>query len=213
MICDLVGFDERKDSNHSKLVCAVGKNKTVLDIGCNAGHIAKRLKENGCSVVGVEIDKEAGKKACNVCNGVIFGNVEELVFDFEKESFDVILFGDVLEHLLNPLEVLIKLKTFLKKDGVVVASLPNVANWKIRLNLLIGKFDYAEVGIMDKTHLIFFTRKNARKLIEDAGFEIVKEDFTPSFPFPFFKRQFAKIRPEAFASQFIITAKKEVKKE
>ena len=96
----------------------------------------------------------------------------------------------------------------LAENGFIVVSIPNIANWKVRLKLLLGKFDYREEGIMDKTHLRFFTKKTAVRLIEKAGYKIEKEEFVPSFPFPFFKKPLSRINPNAFAFQFIFSATK-----
>lgn len=202
------GFDERMEGAHQKMVRLVGKGKLVLEIGCGKGFVSEQLRKNGCAVTGIEIDKESAKKAKRFCKSVLVGNVEEMKLDFVKESFDVILFGDVLEHLLDPKAVLKKLRPFLVREGKIVVSLPNVANWKIRLGFLVGKFGYTEWGILDKTHVRFFTMKSARDLLKEAGFRVVEEDFVPSFPLPFLKAFFAKIRPSVFAFQFVFVAKK-----
>jgi len=202
------GFDENPVNAHQRMVRLIGRNKRVLEVGSGPGFVSKRLKQNGCDVFAVEIDPEKAKDAKKFCEKVFVGNIEEIKLALSKQSFDVILFGDVLEHLKNPEETLLKLKDFLKKDGRIIVSLPNIANWKIRLKLGFGKFDYEDWGILDKTHLRFFTRKTARKLIEDAGFEIEKEEHVPSFPSPFLKEPLSKLNPNMFAFQFLFVAKK-----
>ena len=202
------GFDKRTDGAHQKMIKLVGKGKLVLEIGCGKGFVSEQLRKKGNVITGIEIDKKSAKRAKKFCKKVLIGNIEEMKLNFAKESFDVILFGDVLEHLFDPEAVLKKLKPFLAKNGKIIVSLPNIANWKIRLLLLRGKFDYTDWGILDKTHIRFFTRKRARNLIRGAGFRIEEEDFVPSFPAPFLKKYFAKIRPSAFAFQFIFAAKK-----
>jgi len=202
------GFDERAEGSHQKVVNLVGKGKIVLEIGCGEGFVSEQLRKKGCVITGIEIDGKSAKRAKKFCKKVLVGNIEEVKLNFAKESFDVILFGDVLEHLFDPEAVLKKLRPFLAKNGKIVVSLPNIANWKIRLGLLKGQFDYTDWGILDKTHIRFFTRKRAKNLIKEAGFRIVEEDFVPSFPAPFLKKYFAKIRPSAFAFQFIFAAKK-----
>ena len=202
------GFDERNTGSHQKLVKLVGKNKRVLEMGCGKGFVSQRLKQNGCIITAIEIDKKNAEAAKRFCEKVFIGNIETMKPNFKPKSFDVITFGDVLEHLYNPANVLQQVKPFLKDDGLLIVSIPNIANWKARLKLLFGKFDYEAQGIMDKTHLRFFTRKTARNLLEETGFKIVKSDFVPSFPFPFFKKYLAKINPSLFAFQFIFAAKK-----
>lgn len=202
------GFDAREGSAHMRMARLVGSGKRVLEVGCGAGFVSEQLKKNGCTVTGIELDAERAAEAKKFCKAVLVGNVEEMGLDFPKESFDAILFGDVLEHLFGPEAVLRKARPFLAKDGLVVASIPNVGNWKIRLGLLKGSFDYTDFGILDKTHMRFFTRKSAKRLIERAGFEIVAEEFVPSFPFPFFKSGLAALNRSWFSYQFIFAARK-----
>ena len=202
------GFDENLGNSHQRVVRLTGRDKKVLEVGSGPGFVSERLKQNGCKVTAIEIDPEKGKQAEKFCEKVLVGNVEEMTFPFKKESFDAILFGDVLEHLKSPETLLKKLKQFLKKDGFIVVSLPNIANWKVRLKLLSGKFDYADWGILDRTHMRFFTRKTAKKLIEEAGFEIVEQEYVPSFPSPVLKKPLSKANPNMFAFQFLFKAKK-----
>jgi SAM-dependent methyltransferase len=97
--------------------------------------------------------------------------------------FDVIVFGDVLEHLKNPLPVLREMTGSLKEEGIVLVSVPNVANIYVRLSLLFGRFDYQDRGILDRTHLRFFTRKTFRGFLFDAGLEMKSLTATP-IPLP-----------------------------
>ena len=91
-------------------------------------------------------------------------------------TFDCVMFLDVLEHVANPHEVLVDAGRLLKPGGVVIVSVPNVAHWSIRLGLLFGNFDYTEAGIMDATHLRWFTRKTATNMLHSAGFELRSYD-------------------------------------
>jgi len=196
-------------SAHTMLVKFTGKNKKVLEIGCATGYISKKLKENGCYVVGVEINENAAQIAKEICNKVIVGDIETLELSHEK--FDVILFGDVLEHLKNPKMVLEKVTNNLEKNGEIILSVPNIANWKIRLNLLFGKFNYTKTGILDETHLRFFTYKTIKYLLTSVNLKIVKEEITPSFPFFLpvsVKYKLAKLWKSMFAFQFIFICKK-----
>ncbi len=202
------GFDERKTGAHMKMLALVGAGKKVLEVGCGRGSVSERLQKNGCAVTAIEINPDSAESAGKFCERVIVGDIETLRLDFKRGEFDVILFGDVLEHLRGPLAVLLKLKPFLGAGGRIVVSVPNVANWKIRLKLLFGKFDYAGQGIMDRTHLRFFTRKTILQLIGEAGFKVEKSDFVPSVPFHFLKPLIARVDPNLFAFQFLFSAGK-----
>ncbi|AEF97063.1 class I SAM-dependent methyltransferase [Methanotorris igneus] len=205
-------------SSHMRIVQLVGNNKKVLDVGCSAGHLSKVFKENGCEVVGIELDDESAKIARNYCIDVIKGDVETINLNYPDEYFDVIVFGDILEHLKNPQTVLIKLRRYLKKDGYIVCSIPNIAHITVRLMLLMGKWEYEDVGLLDRTHLRFFTKKTAIKLAENAGFKIEEVYPTPWIPFfrlrklhPIFLKieyTITKMLPTLFALQFVIKARK-----
>lgn len=173
-------FDPNSYRSHQKILQMVGKDKKVLEVGCATGYISKRLQENGCTVVGVEIDRESALEARKYCNEVIVGNVEMLIdLGYPEDFFDVVCFGDVLEHLKDPQVVLRNLRRYLRGGGYIVVSVPNIANWAIRFHLLFGRFNYQSGGILDDSHLRFFTLRTIRNLIEDAGFKVVKLDVTP----------------------------------
>ena len=172
-------FNPNPFGAHMKILNLAGKNKVVLDVGCSTGQLAKRLKEKGCKVYGIEVDEGAAKIARRCCEDVIVKDVELLKeLPYPKNFFDVIIFADVLEHLRNPLNVLINLKKYLKDDGHILCSIPNVAHIYVRLNLLFGRWNYQKEGILDETHLRFFTLKTAKNLVEKAGYKIEKIDVT-----------------------------------
>ena len=102
---------------------------------------------------------------------------------FNLSSFDVIIMADIIEHLKDPLKTIIYFKKFLKKNGLLIISVPNIANIYSRTKLLLGFFDYGERGILDKTHLKFFTLRSFRMLIKNSGLNAEKEDVTP-IPLP-----------------------------
>jgi len=186
-----------------KIISLVGENKKVLDVGCASGYIGEHLKKKGCSLVGIEIDKKCAEIAKRAYEDVIIADVEKLeAISYPEHFFDVIIFADILEHLKNPSETLIKFKKYLKKDGAVIVSLPNIAQIKIRLRLLLGKFDYEEIGILDRTHLRFYTLKTAKRLLENNSYKIISVDYSG-----FVSRYvFLKPLPTLFAHQFIIKA-------
>ncbi len=166
-------FDPNPNRPQMKMISLVGEGKRVLDVGCSDGWLSQRMSENGCDVVGIEVDRESAQRAAKYCTNVISQDVETLVdLPYPREHFDVILFGDVLEHLRDPLGTLRKLKGWLKEGGQVICSIPNVAHLYVRLKLLFGRWDYENSGLMDRTHLRFFTMNTAIKLIEDAGLSI-----------------------------------------
>ena len=202
---------------HAKLVRLVGKNKAVLDVGCGRGALAEKLAANGCSVIGIEYSKELAADAADRCEDVLVGDVQSMDLKLKPESFDVLLFADVLEHLREPGTVLQKTRQLLKKNGEIIVSVPNIANWRTRMKLLSGKFDYADQGIMDRTHVHFYTLKTARELVESSGFAVKKIETVPSFPFPNpgqayaigrVKQFFSGIFPGLFSFQFLIVAGK-----
>jgi len=199
-----------------KLIAIVGMNKKVLDIGCATGALGMMLKENGCYVVGVEIDEESAKVAEKRLDAVHIGDIEEIAdkLPWPEESFDVVACIDILEHLRRPDLTLLKIKKYLKRDGMLIASIPNVAHWSTRISVALGRFNYEEYGIRDKTHLRFFTLKSIKQLFEETEYEIVKVDYTEYPPIkkwlPVYiaYRMLLKRFKTWAAFQFVICAKK-----
>ena len=145
----------------------------VLEIGTAAGHMTRALREKGCQITGVELDDERARLAASLCRRMVVGNVEDMDLDAAlPDHFDVILCGDVLEHLKNPASALSALKRRLAPTGHLVVSLPHIGHGSVRLSLLEGRFDYAKEGLLDATHLRFFTLDSIVELFSDAGFEI-----------------------------------------
>jgi O-antigen biosynthesis protein len=156
---------------------------SVLDVGCHTGKFGAVLKQKGCRVTGVEIDAAAAEHARRVLDAVRLGDVEEAATFLELgDKFDAILFLDTLEHCRRPSEVLKRARELLTPEGVVIASIPNIANWSMRWSLLMGRFDYEATGLMDETHLRFYTIKSARELFESAGYRIELVDHRFSLP-------------------------------
>ena len=151
----------------------------ILEIGCASGMTGSELKKKaGIFVAGVELNSRAAAEARKVLDDVIEGNIEFLDLPYKDKSFDCILFADVLEHLVDPLAVLKKTRKFLRSDGTVIASLPNVQYLGLIHHLIEGNWTYQDEGILDRTHLRFFTYREMEKLFNDAGYEIMKVDET-----------------------------------
>ena len=197
---------------HRILLDAVPDGVRVLDVGCATGYLAAQLARRGCRVTGVEADPVAAERAREHCEAVVVGDVEDAVCRSElaaRAPFDVVLCGDVLEHLRDPWSALRALAAL---GGQVVLSVPNVAHWTGRRALARGRFPYAEHGLFDRTHLRFFTRATARDLAQSAGLRIVDERFAPA-PLPMqarlpalraLERVAVRVRPELFALQVIL---------
>ena len=161
-------------SVHAKIVELVGSGKRVLELGCATGYMSKVLRDLGCQVVAVEIDAAAAAEAGAFCERVIVGDLDvlDLPAALADDSFDVVVAADVLEHLKEPQPLLRDLKRVLRPDGYVVASVPNVAHASVRLALLGGSFRYDETGLLDRTHLRFFTYDTVQELFEGTGYAI-----------------------------------------
>ncbi len=136
----------------------------VLDIGSGSGAIGRTLKDRGFTdLSAVEIDPQAREHVRDV-----YRRIEPSVDPFRGERFDLILLLDVLEHLSDPFTVFREVSEMLSPGGTLLLSVPNVAHWSVRFPLLFGFFEYAERGIMDKTHLQFFTRRRVNRLVRSV---------------------------------------------
>ncbi len=168
--------DPDADNNsHAFALSLIGYNKSVLEVGCSTGYLTKVLTERGCNVVGIEIDPEAAEVAEQWAERVVVGNIDEGdVWNYVKdEAFDVVVLGDVLEHLRDPLGSLRQAVRKIKSTGFVVTSLPNIAHGDVRIALLQGRFRYSETGLLDRTHMRFFTLETIRELMSQAGLVVV----------------------------------------
>ncbi len=164
---------------HSVTALLTPPGSRVLDIGCGFGSVAKRLQAAGCEVIGIEPDPERRQQATAYCARVLDGTAEGLdQLGLDPASFDVILFTDVLEHLVDPWSTLTAVLRYLKPEGRVVISIPNVANFGARVNLLKGQFRYQQAGLYDRTHLRFFTRETLEEMVRGAGLRVVEWHYT-----------------------------------
>lgn len=207
-----VPLNERPHGGHAKLLALVGEGKRVLDIGCSSGYLARPLVQRGCTVVGIEQDPVAAEQAREVCAEVLVGDAEEMELAFEPGSFDVLLCGDLVEHLRDPQRFLSRIRPFLRPDGRLVLTTPNVANWANRLGLLVGRWRYTDRGILDRTHLHLFTRATLVETLERAGYCVVELDYTVPVPgigtagVEGAAHAVGRLRPSLFAYQFVVSA-------
>jgi len=172
-----------KKSRHSSyeyFLSWTGNGQRVLDIGCGEGFFAKQVAEAGNSVVGVDALRtpEHIQVFEDYIQTDLEGGLGRVSERMGERRFDRILLQDVLEHVRDPARLLVETRDLLSANGLLLVSVPNVANVTVRLSLLVGRFEYAERGILDRTHLRFFTRKSARRLLLESGFEIVREQST-----------------------------------
>lgn len=201
---------------HSLLADAVLRHTRPGDLifegGVSSGYFAEVLVAHGRRVHGAEIDPVAANEARRVCERVFVGDLQDLDVDDLPDRYDALLFGDTLEHLPDPVTVLRRLAGVLKSSGVLIVSIPNVANWAIRLGLLAGRFRYTDRGILDRTHLRFYTKRTLVEMLREAGFRVV--ELTASVPVPGvtsvrlgrLAHRIGNLWPSLFAYTFVVTA-------
>jgi O-antigen biosynthesis protein len=171
----LLALDDSPHSPH-QIVQKLIKKKSplVLDVGCNAGFLGEQLMEKkNAQVDGIDINEEALEKAKIFYRKIFKRDLYGSRLDIDEEQYDYIIFSDILEHLPRPDLILKDAKKYLKNEGKVIITLPNIARLEIRVGLLFGKFDYAP-GILSHDHLRFFTKKSAMRMIEECGYEVKK---------------------------------------
>jgi glycosyltransferase involved in cell wall biosynthesis len=167
-------------SSHHWIVKLAGTNNRILDVACGEGYLAKNLKENGNTVCGVDVLKEpALRDVFDAYYAMDLDSTHSSIKDrLGDRKFDVIVLGDILEHLKHGQQLLRDCADLLAPNGCMIISLPNVANLHVRLQVLFGRFNYTDRGILDKTHLRFYTLRTARKFIEDQNLSIVRRHST-----------------------------------
>jgi len=192
-------------------VALIPENSKVLELGCATGFMSRYLtKVKQCQVVGVEIDPQAAKKASRWCYRVIVGDLDkkEIWQKIEKESpFDVVFASAIIEHLNDPWQALKNIKRALKKKGVLVITTGNIVHWRMRLQLLLGRWQYEEYGLLDNTHLRFFTYKTFIDLIKQSGYKIEHIGIDPAGGLKYFNWLLKKF-PNLYAYQMVVKARK-----
>ena len=152
-------------------------SRSILEVGCSSGAFGALLKERhpGITVWGIEPDVQASRIATGRLDRVITGTFSADMLELNGQRFDAICFNDVLEHLANPEEALTGCRNLLDPGGVVVASIPNILFfYQISKILIEQDWKYEEFGIMDNTHLRFFTRKSIVRMFETTGYDVEK---------------------------------------
>jgi 2-polyprenyl-3-methyl-5-hydroxy-6-metoxy-1,4-benzoquinol methylase len=161
----------RRDELLSLIPASINR---ALDVGCGLGNIWERFKRGGIEVAGIERDQSLCSGAREILDKVFCVDAEKFQLPYPEGYFDCILCADVLEHLVEPLKFLKKYKSYLNDSGFIVASIPNIRYYKVIIRLVFaGTWDYADKGIMDKTHMRFFTLTNIKELFSEAGYDIV----------------------------------------
>lgn len=153
----------------------IGANK-ILDIGCGEGAFSQQLKQKlNAEVWGLEINNNAAAMAQKKIDKVIIGDISQSVNKLPNAYFDCIVFNDVLEHLVDPFRILAEVKKNINRGGVIVCSIPNVRYFRILKKLLVKKqWKYKDRGVLDKTHLRFFTYKSIIDMFNSLGYEILR---------------------------------------
>lgn len=167
-------------SSHSLILARVGegRGRRLLDVGAAQGALAERFTERGFEVTCIEGDSTLAAMAQGKCHRMIVADLDKEIPELEG-PFDVVVYGDILEHLKNPVEVFSRLNRHLSTTGKIIVSVPNFVHLFVRLNILFGRFEYMERGILDRTHLRFFTLKTFRKFLSDAGLVVEEVAATP----------------------------------
>ena len=174
-----VSLSDNTNTSDWKILHHIQPNSTVLEFGPAYGRMTKYMKETlGCKVYIVEIDPEAYENAMQYAVKGVCGNILDFLWikEFDGIAFDYIIFADVLEHLLNPAKVLDKSVSFLKEDGSVLLSVPNIAHGAVVIDLINNKFEYRKYGLLDKTHIRFFTYSSLIELLENCSLVPTIED-------------------------------------
>ena len=199
----------------------IPRDSSVLDVGCSGGQFGKILQETkNCVVYGIDVSTAAINEAKHFLKNAQVMDVEKDIFPFEGNQFSIILFGDVLEHLIFPEIALARFKSYIEPNGKIIISIPNVAFIGMRVRLIFGNWDYQPSGIMDETHLRFYTRKTAAEMIMRCGLTIKAIKISPGINFPKSDHRFlsklaykiCEVWPTLLAYQFIFIAECEQNK-
>jgi len=147
----------------------------ILDVGCSDGSFCASLKRADREIWGVEMNNDAAQKASEVCDFVLIGEFKQIFDQLPENYFDCVIFNDVLEHLYSPWDTIKMVKSLLSTNGVLVSSIPNFRFIANLIEIIVhGEFKYRpEGGILDDTHIRFFTQKSIKYMFEEQGYEVL----------------------------------------
>lgn len=209
-----------ENNPHAYALSMVGSGQRVLEVGCSVGHVTEHLVAAGNTVVGIELDAEAAEAARRFAAEVHVADIGRTpVGTLVPHGFEVVLLGDVLEHLPDPSATLRELVALLTPAGRVVISVPHVAFVDVRLMLLEGTWAYQNDGLLDRTHLRWFTRDGLAALLGEAGLVATRVERVRLGPYesglPVTRGRhsadvirFAMADPEAATYQFVVEARR-----
>lgn len=168
------GYGAEPGGTHQTILARIPAASDVLDVGCNEGYLGRVLQGRGCRIWGV--DNDSGALAAVEPGTYVATELLDLdavdALPWPEHRFDVVIAADILEHLQDPMRMLSLLVDRLHPQGRIIVSLPNIAHASVRAQLARGRFEYQESGILDRTHLHFYTFDTARRFVEDAGLRI-----------------------------------------
>jgi SAM-dependent methyltransferase len=170
------GFKADEDSSHGHILKWLSQMppSRVLDLGCAGGAVAERARSLGHTVVGVDIHESPGIRSR--LDRFVVADLDEGIPAEVGEGYDIVVAADVIEHVRHPERLLADVARVLVPHGVLIASVPNFGHWYPRLRVVTGLFDYDQRGILDQTHMRFFTRRSFRGLVAAAGYEIIRQE-------------------------------------
>ena len=205
------GFNHRGYGTHQAITEMVRVGTTVLDVGCASGYLMEHLRgTKGCHCLGIEPNPESASRAAALGFEVISESALDALSAIEQpRQFDHLLFGDVLEHMVEPLRVLESYRSLLAPDGTIIVSLPNIVSLRARFRIACGIWRYEEMGIFDRSHLRFFTIRTGQELLDKAGLSIVDKRFVGPLTF-YGGRRFqgvTRLRPQVFANGMVFAAR------
>jgi SAM-dependent methyltransferase len=176
------------EGNAPLLELAPARAGRALDCGCGAGANARILRSRGWEVTGVTLSPGERDRALAHCTRIVLADLEQPLPDPVGGGYDLVLLSHVLEHLLHPERLLEDLKRVLAPDGVVLVALPNLLFYPIRLRLLLGRFEYERDGILDETHVRFYSFASGAALLERSGLRVLEARAEGGFPLAWLRR-------------------------
>jgi len=207
-------------TSHSLILNRIKPNTKILEFGPASGFMTQYMRDQlGCKVTCVEINEQAASIATEFAERMIIADIDQMDW-YNKligESFDYVIFADVLEHLRNPTEILKTASSLLNNKGSIAISVPNITHNAIIMEMLLERFDYRTEGLLDETHIHFFTRKHLLEVLESAGMVPTEWMVTQRRPettefkqdyrrFPVEIRNYLRSKPDGHVYQFVVFA-------